>query len=162
MHLTPSTYDPLRSSISVYDAPDQPFAFGVLESLPIATESDPATRTGWSVRVSGTSEHLLQLWEADTYWSGELVPSLDELIQREREVAPRGRGPWVYILSACPEAGPSTVASDSAACSATTTEQRRAIGSGSSERLLPARGLPKPRRPLPDRSAASSIGGRSA
>lgn len=97
MHLTASTYDPLCSSISVHEAPDQPFSFGVLGVLPIATEGDPAARAGWSARARGTSQHALQLWEADAYWSGEVRLSLDELIQREREVAPEGRGPWVYM-----------------------------------------------------------------
>jgi hypothetical protein len=95
--LVPSSYDFLASGISVHDAPEQPFAWTTLRKFPVALEHDAEGRASWSVRVCGTSEHVLALWPAASYWNGTLTVSIDELITRERTVAPLGRGPWVYM-----------------------------------------------------------------
>ena len=93
-HLVAADHDPPASGISVPAGPRQPFAFCALRSLSPDVENDAEARAGWSVRVTGTSEHVEALWSADSRWNGTLVLSLDELIAREGEIAPQGRGPW--------------------------------------------------------------------
>lgn len=94
--LVPSTQDSLAGSNSVHGTAEQPIAFTSVESIPVRTESDAHARLPWSIRVRGTSEHVWALWEAEQRWAGELVIPLDELIEREHELAPDGRGPWIW------------------------------------------------------------------
>jgi hypothetical protein len=96
-HFVLSTYDPVPGATSVYSTPQQPCAFGPLETIPLTAEEDLDARSNWTVRVRGTAKSILALWPAETYWHGELGLSLDELIWRERQVAPNGRGEVAWM-----------------------------------------------------------------
>ena len=95
--LVPSAYDVLAVGSSVHEGSDATIDWAVLSALPAELEHDAARRARWKVRVRGTSEHVLGLWDATSRWSGSLEVSLDELIEREARVAPEGRGPWIYM-----------------------------------------------------------------
>ncbi len=58
-----------------------------LQALPRSLESDSADRSAWSVRVVGVETDALRLWDATQRWDGELTLSLDELLERGRELA---------------------------------------------------------------------------
>ena len=61
--------------------------------VPATAEADAAERARWSLRARGTGRGVLRLWYATRRWDGRVELSLDEALRREREVAPRGRGP---------------------------------------------------------------------
>jgi hypothetical protein len=80
-----------RESWSYSEATDRSFDGEPLSALSAELKGNAQNRAGWSIRVRGTSQNVLTLWEAKRRWSGEFVISLDELIARERELAPGGR-----------------------------------------------------------------------
>ncbi len=99
LSLVANTYDPLASGNSVHDRRNQPIAFCARDSIPASLAYDLDAQKEWSLRVRGTSHQVWKLWEAWSRWSGEFEVPIDELIRRERELAPDGRGPWLWFPS---------------------------------------------------------------
>jgi hypothetical protein len=93
--MIPSTYDPIAQSISVAEDGDRSIAFSVLKSLPLSLETDREARRAWFLRVHGTGDRVWALWGAENRWSGTIDVPLDDLIERERALAPKGRV-WVW------------------------------------------------------------------
>jgi hypothetical protein len=79
---------------SVHQGPAPTYAWGVPLHIPHEILDDPAELAEWSIRVSGGTAGILEQWDAATRWAGVLEIRLDELVHRERTVAPDGRGPW--------------------------------------------------------------------
>jgi hypothetical protein len=64
------------------------------ETIPASAQGGAQERSRWSVRVQGTARDVLALWSAETRWSGTLELTLDELLARERAIAPEERPGW--------------------------------------------------------------------
>jgi hypothetical protein len=54
--------------------------FATITSLPPEFSSPDRRLAEWELRVAGTSQHLLSVWEAERYWNGRFVVTLDELM----------------------------------------------------------------------------------
>lgn len=54
------------------------------EALPLEMAADAAELARWTARLTGTSEGVLRLWDAEERWGGTVEVSLAELVQREK------------------------------------------------------------------------------
>jgi hypothetical protein len=97
LELVANVYDPLAGVNSVHGGSSQPIAFCAPDCIPATLEQTPEEQMQWWLHVRGTSEQVWSSWEAKTRWSGEFDVSLDELVRREHELAPNGRGPWIWF-----------------------------------------------------------------
>jgi hypothetical protein len=97
LKLLANVYDPLAGSNSVHGGRNQPIAFCAPDCIPAALEDDAEELEAWSLRVRGTSDHVWLLWEAEARWGGELEVTLADLVRREKELAPEGRGSWIWF-----------------------------------------------------------------
>jgi hypothetical protein len=55
---------------------------GAVAALPPALAFDRIERARWTVRVRGSDDGILHSWGCDRRWTGEVVVSLDELLDR--------------------------------------------------------------------------------
>lgn len=56
--------------------------YSMFRDLPPELATTGADTSGWLVRVRGTADSLLSVWEADRWWKGELAIPLSELLAR--------------------------------------------------------------------------------
>jgi hypothetical protein len=100
LHLFASDYDRLALSNSVSKGDQKAIAFCTTEKVPAELEANQESRASWTLRLTGTSEHVQSAWDATGYWAGTLEVPIDEAIRGEQTRAgPSGRGPWVYSPS---------------------------------------------------------------
>jgi len=95
-HLTASAYDPIALAISVSKGDRKLIGFCRLASVPAALKDEKKDRKSWSIRVSGTSKHVVYLWDAKRRWSGSVEVPIDELIERERERTKGKERVWIW------------------------------------------------------------------
>lgn len=94
--LVAAALDPLLTSNSVGNGPQRFYASANLKGIPVDIAGDDASLREWTLRVRGTANHLLYLWDAQTHWRGEVTIPLGVAIGQERErTGPKGRGPEV-------------------------------------------------------------------
>ena len=87
-------------SNSVNRGPDGSLAFCPFESLPAQLEHQQGCAAEWTLRVEGTMDHVLRLWQAEQVFRGVITMPVSEAIQRERERAgSTSREPWIYLPS---------------------------------------------------------------
>ncbi len=87
-------HDSLALANSVSKAPLKFYGSQNFRAVPAESTGDPAELARWSLRVRGTSEYVLSIWEATQRWGGELTIPLAEAIRHDRERAGSGgRGP---------------------------------------------------------------------
>lgn len=90
--------DPFALGNSLAASPEA-FGWTCLHSIPAELQSDPTARAAWVVRVVGTSEGVLRVWDTDHRWAGELRMDLDELVRRRlARLQGRRQGPWISAL----------------------------------------------------------------
>ena len=88
--------DDLLAATSVSTAWFRLFGSCNLESVPAAVVTNADELQEWTLRVSGVSDHVLVLWDAEVRWGGMITIPLAEALTRERQRAgPTGRGPRV-------------------------------------------------------------------
>ena len=98
--LVASRLDALRLANSVSTASLRFYASRNLRTIPPAVVSDLEESQEWTLRISGVSDHVLLLWDAEVRWGGTIMIPIAEAIARERErTGPAGRGPEVYTPS---------------------------------------------------------------
>lgn len=98
--LIASRWDTLSVSNSVSEGPLRLYGSANLGEVPPEIESEETELAKWSVRIRGTSDAVLALWDADQRWAGEVIVPLAELIDQEAaRVGPGGRGPEVSTPS---------------------------------------------------------------
>jgi hypothetical protein len=87
-------------SNSVNRGPGGALAFCPFESLPAQFEQREADGGEWTLRVEGTMDNVLRLWQAEQVFRGVITIPVSEAIQRERERAgSTSREPWIYLPS---------------------------------------------------------------
>jgi hypothetical protein len=86
VHLLPIDTNVLTNAFSVHLCPESVMAICPLSSLPANIKGDKTARSRWTVRVRGSSDQVWRQWHARTYWAGDIVISVEDLITREAEL----------------------------------------------------------------------------
>jgi hypothetical protein len=65
-------------------------------SANFTTDENPKDLASWSIRLTGSSEHVWALWNAKKRWSGTIIIPWNDAVAHEKErTGPEGRGPEV-------------------------------------------------------------------
>jgi hypothetical protein len=58
--------------------------------------ADGTDRSAWVLRLTGKSDYVHYLWDAEQWWSGTMtIPWNEAVVHETARVAPNGRGPEV-------------------------------------------------------------------
>lgn len=86
-----SPWETLRTQSWVFKAPHRCYTEVGLKSISVEMLENDKDLEGWSLRIQGTGRQVLELFDADTRWAGDIRVSLQEAARRgrERSWAPR-------------------------------------------------------------------------